>query len=36
MMLKLAEDDLEFREQVVNLFAFGEMPSKTFIQKLYD
>jgi len=36
MMLKLAEDDLEFREQVVNLFAFGELPSKTFIQKLYD
>ncbi|UCC19249.1 MAG: NAD(P)/FAD-dependent oxidoreductase [Promethearchaeota archaeon] len=33
-MLELAELDSIFREQVINMFAFGEMPSKDFITKL--
>ncbi len=33
-MLELADRDSVFREQVVNMFAFGEMPSKDLIQKL--
>ncbi|MFX0022986.1 MAG: NAD(P)/FAD-dependent oxidoreductase [Candidatus Hermodarchaeota archaeon] len=33
-MLELADRDSEFREQVVNMFAFGEMPSKDFISKI--
>lgn len=33
-MLQLSEEDPAFREQVVNLFAYGEMPSKDFIQKI--
>lgn len=33
-MLELSEIDSKFREQVVNLFAFGEMPSKDFIAKI--
>ncbi len=33
-MLELADRDSVFKEQVVNMFAFGEMPSKDFIQKL--
>ncbi|MFX1388957.1 MAG: NAD(P)/FAD-dependent oxidoreductase [Promethearchaeota archaeon] len=35
-MLELAELDSIFREQVINMFAFGEMPSKDFIQKIND
>jgi geranylgeranyl reductase family protein len=35
-MLKLADLDSIFREQVINLFAFGEMPSKDFIERLND
>lgn len=35
-MFKLSETDSDFREQVVNMFAFGEMPSKDFITKLYS
>jgi geranylgeranyl reductase family protein len=35
-MLDLAEIDSAFREQVVNMFAFGEMPSKDFISKIND
>ncbi|MFX0106181.1 MAG: NAD(P)/FAD-dependent oxidoreductase [Candidatus Hodarchaeota archaeon] len=33
-MLKLSEIDSKFREQVVNLFAFGEIPSKEFLEKI--
>ncbi|MFX1379317.1 MAG: NAD(P)/FAD-dependent oxidoreductase [Promethearchaeota archaeon] len=33
-MLEISEIDSKFREQVVNLFAFGEMPSKDFIAKI--
>jgi geranylgeranyl reductase family protein len=35
-MLELAEIDSIFREQVVNMFAFGEMPSKDFISKINE
>ncbi|MFX1418463.1 MAG: NAD(P)/FAD-dependent oxidoreductase [Promethearchaeota archaeon] len=35
-MLELSEKDKYFREQVVNLFAFGVIPSKDFIQRLND
>ncbi|MFX1481245.1 MAG: NAD(P)/FAD-dependent oxidoreductase, partial [Promethearchaeota archaeon] len=35
-MLSLAEIDSEFREQVVNMFAFGEVPSKEFLAKIND
>jgi geranylgeranyl reductase family protein len=35
-MLELSEIDPKFREQVINLFAFGDMPSKDFIQKMND
>jgi len=35
-MLQLSEKDPVFREQVVNLFTYGEMPSKDFIQKIND
>ncbi len=34
-MFKLSEVDSEFREQVVNMFVFGEMPSKDFITKIH-
>ena len=33
-MLELSEDDLEFREQVVNMFGYGEMPSMDFLSKI--
>ncbi|MFW9820800.1 MAG: NAD(P)/FAD-dependent oxidoreductase [Candidatus Thorarchaeota archaeon] len=33
-LLELAESDAVFREQVVNMFAFGEMPSKELISKI--
>ena len=35
-MFKLSEIDSEFREQVVNMFVFGEMPSKDFIAKIHS
>ncbi|MFW9972935.1 MAG: NAD(P)/FAD-dependent oxidoreductase [Candidatus Odinarchaeota archaeon] len=35
-MLELSEIDSKFRQQVVDLFAFGGMPSNDFIQKLND
>lgn len=35
-MLDLAEKDLKFREQVVNMFTYGEIPSKDFIAKIND
>ena len=35
-MLHLAEKDSEFREQVVNMFAYGEIPSKDFLAKVND
>ncbi len=35
-MLELAELDSTFREQVINMFAFGEMPSKDFISKVNE
>jgi digeranylgeranylglycerophospholipid reductase len=34
-MFKLSKVDSEFRDQVVNMFAFGEMPSKDFIAKVH-
>lgn len=33
-MLSLSEKDTEFREQVVNMFAFGEIPSEEFLTKV--
>jgi len=33
-MLSLAETDSKFREQVVNMFAFGEVPSKELLNKI--
>jgi geranylgeranyl reductase family protein len=33
-MLSLAGTDSEFREQVVNMFAFGEVPSKDLLAKI--
>ncbi|MHA2400853.1 MAG: NAD(P)/FAD-dependent oxidoreductase [Promethearchaeota archaeon] len=33
-MLRLSEKDSEFREQVVNMFAFGEIPSEEFLAKI--
>jgi geranylgeranyl reductase family protein len=33
-MLSLSEKDPEFKEQVVNMFAFGEMPSKDLLLKI--
>ena len=35
-MLHLAEKDSEFRDQVVNMFAYGEIPSKDFLAKVND
>ncbi|NHJ19975.1 MAG: NAD(P)/FAD-dependent oxidoreductase [Candidatus Lokiarchaeota archaeon] len=35
-MFKLSEIDSEFREQVVNMFAFGLMPSKEFLEKVHS
>ena len=35
-MLSLSETDTKFREQVVNMFAFGEVPSKELLVKIYD
>lgn len=35
-MLELADTDSIFREQVVNMFAFGEMPSKDLISKINE
>ncbi len=35
-MFKLSKVDSEFRDQVVNMFAFGEMPSKDFILKVHS
>ena len=35
-MLSLSEKDLEFREQVVNMFTYGEIPSKDFLAKIND
>jgi len=35
-MLRLAQNDSEFRNQVVNMFAFGEIPSKDFLAKIND
>ncbi len=34
-MLELADIDPIFREQVINMFAFGEMPSRDFITKIH-
>lgn len=33
-MLSLAEKDPEFKEQIVNIFAFREMPSKDLLLKI--
>jgi len=33
-MLSLAEKDSKFREQVVNMFTYGEFPSKDFLAKV--
>ncbi|MFX0011185.1 MAG: NAD(P)/FAD-dependent oxidoreductase, partial [Candidatus Hermodarchaeota archaeon] len=35
-MFKISETDLSFKEQVVNMFAFGEIPSKDLIQKIHS
>jgi geranylgeranyl reductase family protein len=35
-MLSLSEKDSEFREQVVNMFSFGEIPSEDFLAKIND
>ena len=35
-MFKLSEVDPEFKNQVVNMFAFGEMPSNDFIAKIHS
>ncbi|MBY8990058.1 MAG: NAD(P)/FAD-dependent oxidoreductase [Candidatus Lokiarchaeota archaeon] len=35
-ILSLSETDSEFREQVVNMFAYGEVPSKEFLAKVND
>ncbi|MFX1304567.1 MAG: NAD(P)/FAD-dependent oxidoreductase [Promethearchaeota archaeon] len=35
-MLSLSEKDLLFREQVVNMFTYGEIPSKDFLAKIND
>ena len=35
-MFELSKIDSEFRDQVVNMFAFGEMPSKDFITKVHS
>jgi len=35
-MLTLSEKDSEFREQVVNMFAYGQIPSKDFLAKIND
>ena len=35
-MFSLSETDSEFREQVVNMFAYGEVPSKEFLAKIND
>ncbi|UCD02157.1 MAG: NAD(P)/FAD-dependent oxidoreductase [Promethearchaeota archaeon] len=35
-MLILSKKDSEFREKVVNMFSFGEIPSKDFITKIND
>lgn len=34
IMLSLSEKDLTFREQVVNMFAYGKIPSKDFLSKI--
>lgn len=35
-IFKLSKVDSEFRKQVVNMFAFGEMPSKDFIREIHN
>ncbi|MFW9864684.1 MAG: NAD(P)/FAD-dependent oxidoreductase [Candidatus Thorarchaeota archaeon] len=35
-MLKLAQEDPKFRTQIVNLFAFGEIPSKDLLARIND
>lgn len=35
-MLSLSEKDSEFRKQVVNMFTYGEIPSKDFLAKIND
>jgi len=35
-MLSLAENDSDLREQVINMFAFGEIPSKELLAKIND
>lgn len=35
-MLILAEKDIKFREQVVNMFTYGEIPSKDFLAKINE
>jgi geranylgeranyl reductase family protein len=35
-MFRLSEKDSEFREQVVNMFAFGLMPSKELLEKVHS
>jgi digeranylgeranylglycerophospholipid reductase len=35
-MFKLSMVDSEFKEQVVNMFVFGEMPSRDFIAKIHS
>jgi hypothetical protein len=35
-MLSLAESDSMIREQIINMFAFGEIPSEDLIAKIND
>ncbi|MFX0076126.1 MAG: NAD(P)/FAD-dependent oxidoreductase, partial [Candidatus Hermodarchaeota archaeon] len=35
-MFELSEVDSEFKEQLVNMFVFGEMPSKDFVAKIHS
>ncbi|MFW9998606.1 MAG: NAD(P)/FAD-dependent oxidoreductase [Candidatus Hodarchaeota archaeon] len=35
-MLEVSENDLVFREQLVNMFTYGELPSKEFLAKIND
>jgi digeranylgeranylglycerophospholipid reductase len=35
-MFKLSAVDSEFKNQVVNMFAFGDMPSKDFVTKIHS
>ncbi len=35
-MLEVSENDLDFRKQLVNMFSFGEIPSRDFLTKISD